>query len=73
MNPHKSFPLRKTHLRPFVKEEDPQGMIPIQGGLAAPDFHIMPQVEEVEEVEEEGYHLQLQEGETQMIEAMAQS
>ena len=75
----------KTHLLPFAKEEVPQGMHPIQGGLVAQDFHIAPQeagmeagmeteMEEevvVEVVEED--HLQLSEEETQTIEAMARS
>ena len=53
-------------------------MISIQGGLVAQDFHIATKVEEVEEEAEEEVeeveevdHLQLQEGETQMIETMA--
>ena len=53
-------------------------MISIQRGLVAQDFHIeAEEVEEVEGAEEaeeaEEDHLQPQEGETQTIEAMAQS
>ena len=56
-------------------------MHPIQDGLAAQDFHITPQETEMEEVEvevvevevEKVDHLQLQEEDTQTIEAMARS
>ena len=72
--------LKKTHLPLFTKE-DLQGMTPIQGGLPAQDFHLVPQeegiemekVEEEEEAEEAEEVEEVEREETQMIKAMAQS
>ena len=80
--PTQTFAAKDDPSSSVHKEEDPQGMHLIQRGLVAQGFHITPQEvemevememeEEVVEVEGED-HLQLQEEETRMIEAMARS